>query len=205
MQNRVSEILVPLMDDGELKLILDKGEQLLNIKLNDEVKNLIVHYSNGIAAVCHNLALNICIADEIYKTLPNMIQIKDEIIQKALEIYIDESSDTLKEKFDKALKLKKQTKYDNYKIIVKALSSFSQEGATKQELFDKILKSDKDFPSSNLTYCLEELKEEARSELIKYDDASGKYSFFDPFYRVFALVYFKKVKIRPKTERDTFV
>lgn len=205
MQNRVSEIMVPLMGEAELKLILDKGEGLLNIKLEDDVKNLIVHYSNGIAAVCHSIALNICIAADINETLPDAIEINTDILQKALEIYIEESSDTLKEKFDKALKLIKQTKYDNYRIVVNALSKFTQDGATKQELFDKILKDFKEYPLSNLTYCLEDLQKEARSTLVKYDDASGKYSFFDPIYRVYALVYFKNVKIKQGTTKVTHI
>ncbi len=204
MNNRVSEIMVPLMDKVELKEILVKGETLLNIKFPDEIKNLIIHYSNGIAAVCHNLALNICISLNINETVEKEIEVIHDSFEKALKTYIDESSDSLKEIFDKALKLEKQTKFDNYKIVVKALSFFQQDGATKQEIFQQIKKEDKKYPSSNLSFCLDKLRKEERSELIKFDEASGKYSFYDPFYRVFALVYFKNVVIKQTRKKNVY-
>ncbi len=62
MANRVAEIPVQLMTRPELAIILAKGEQHLNISVSAEVKGGISHYCDGLASVCHQLALNACVA-----------------------------------------------------------------------------------------------------------------------------------------------
>jgi hypothetical protein len=60
MWNRVSEIEVDLMSPTEIREIIRLGEIRLNIEFPEDVKRQIVHYSNGLAAVCHQLCLNMC-------------------------------------------------------------------------------------------------------------------------------------------------
>jgi len=58
MRNRVAEIVVPLMTADEIRTIISTGEQLLNVSFPEQVKQLIVNHSNGLASVCHQLSLN---------------------------------------------------------------------------------------------------------------------------------------------------
>lgn len=203
MKNRVAEIRVPLMKPTELRLILEKGGELLNIRFDDDVKTGIVSYSNGIASVCHALALNCCIALDVDETSDNEIVITKSILNKALNIYIKESSDTLKSTFDIAFKAEKVTKYDNYRIIIRALSSFEQDGAAKGAIINHILEDIPQYSKSNVAHCLTKLQQPDRGALIKYEDSSKLYSFTDPIYRVYALAYFNNLK-GDKMEQMTF-
>lgn len=51
MSNRVSEIEVPLMSPAEVREILSKGEELLNISIGPDVKREVTLLSNGLASV----------------------------------------------------------------------------------------------------------------------------------------------------------
>src|SRR6266511_358740 len=64
MNNRVSELLVPLMNDDELLGILSNGESLLNVNLS-AISDSIIQYSRGLASACHQLALNVCLEKDV--------------------------------------------------------------------------------------------------------------------------------------------
>ncbi|MCL4264806.1 MAG: hypothetical protein KJ069_16405 [Anaerolineae bacterium] len=185
MRNRVAEIQVPLMNAVELTEIVDKGQQLLNFSLRPSVKKSIVNYSNGLAAVCHQLCFNICFAAGITETLPERVMISDKELQQALEAYIEEASDTVKSAFDKALRQRKR-QYENGKLILQALIKADISGARHSEILAEIRKKEPGYPPSNLTSYLHQLQTEKKGKLLRYDSASGKYSFADPIYRFFA-------------------
>jgi energy-coupling factor transporter ATP-binding protein EcfA2 len=194
MKNRVAEISVPLMGDDEIKEIILKGQKLLNIGIEVGLVNGISSYSNGMASVCHHLCLNLCTSQEIYETTSEKYEMDVNSLQDALIIYLEESSDTLKKAFDSAFKAKRIKKYDNARLIIKAISELPQEGALRSEIYERIKQDERSYPSGNLTVFLNQLCREGESPLIKYDGISGKYSFKDPIYRVFAMVYFERNK-----------
>lgn len=189
MRNRVAEILVPLMTTTELIKIINLGESALNFTINTTVKNQIVNYSNGLAAICHQLCLNLCLAAQITQTLALRRNIfESEIFSHSIEMYMDDASDTLKNVFDKALRQKRKRTYNNGKLILKSLVHFEQSGGTFNQILSQIRRSEPNYPASNLTHYLNELQTEERGRLISYDSNSGLYFFSDPVYRVFALV-----------------
>lgn len=190
MRNRVAEIYVPLMTDVEIREIPEKGEALLNFSLPARVKNNIVMYSNGLASVCHQLCLNICFAADIYETLPRHAEIATAVLEKALDRYLEDASDTLKSSFDKALRQLRKGKFDNGRLILEALMQCGQDGATPAEILTKINERLPDYPSGNLTLSLKQLQTDERGALIRHDAASGRYSFSDPIYRAFASTLF---------------
>jgi hypothetical protein len=190
MRNRVAEIHVPLMTDDEVRAIVSKGEGLLNVGFENKIKAGIVHYSNGVASVCHHLCLNTCVAAGIEETTINSIQFGETQMKSGLAQYLEETSDTLKHVFDRAFKRKRSGKFDNCRIILRALSKRPQEGATHAEIRDAI--GIRKYPSGNLTQYLRELQTEGRGAIIRYDAASGKFAFSDPIYRAFCLAYFEK-------------
>jgi|ERR1035437_3508248 GTPase SAR1 family protein len=194
MRNRVAEIHVPLMTDAEVMEIIQKGESLLNIKIEDKIKKGIVHYSNGLASVCHHICLNTCVAAGIQETAAEQIKFGDDHMKTGLAQYLEEASDTLKYAFDRAFKQKKKGSFDNCKIILQALSKCPQDGATHAEILDEI--DIRKYPTGNLTLYLRELQTDARGSIIRCDTASGKFSFTDPIYRAFCLAYFEKHPIK---------
>jgi hypothetical protein len=102
MRNRVAEIAVPLMAESELIEVLEKGERLLNATFGS-LKKEIALYSSGLAAVCHQLSLNLCFAANIYETSDQQVAIERAQLRTALERYLKDASDTLKAVFDLAL------------------------------------------------------------------------------------------------------
>ena len=190
MRNRVAEIHVPLMANDEIIKIIQKGEDLLNFKIVDDVRKGIVRYSSGLAAVCHHLCLNICNAAGIEETMPNATLISQRELKTAVDQYLAEASDTLKAVFDKALRAKKKSRYDNPRILLQTIASLGDDGATQRELLAAIQLSHKDYPLSNLAYFLKQLQGPERGAVLRYDGASGRYSFTDPLFRAFALALF---------------
>jgi hypothetical protein len=190
MRNRVAEIEVPLMSPNELREILAKGEELLNIQIFPDGKREIILLSNGLASVCHSLGLNACRAVSLVETTDAKVSIGQEAIKDALRAYMEDSGDCLKGLFDKAFYRKKNGKFDNFRIVIEGLAKLPQEGGNHGEIYDCILDKEPDYPKSNIMNCLKQLQQEERGELVRYDDNSGKYSFSSPFYRAFALAYF---------------
>lgn len=115
-------------------------------------------------------------------------------MRKAIVEYLEDSSDSLKGVFDKALHRKKNGKFDNFRIVIEGLAKIPQEGGTKGDILQYVHAHHPKYPQSNLQYCLDELQTEKRSELVRYDPNSGRYSFSNPFYRAYALAYFNTGK-----------
>ena len=60
MSNRVAEVHVPLMSPAELNSVVSKGQSLLNVAFHRRVRGDLISFSHGLAAVCHQLCLNMC-------------------------------------------------------------------------------------------------------------------------------------------------
>lgn len=192
MRNRVAEINVPLMSSTEIMEIINKGEQLLDISFGRDTKNGILKYSNGLAGICHQLCLNICNYMNINVTVSAHVNIHSpNTLEKALEKYLEEASDTLKSSFDKALRVTKKANFQNCQLILQALIEHGEEGATSGEIFQTIRKKTPKYPQGNLQTYLTQLMNSDRGSLLRYDNSSGKYSFVDPIYRFFAMVILK--------------
>jgi hypothetical protein len=106
-------------------------------------------------------------------------------------------SDTLKSSFDKAFLQKRKRRYDNCRLILHALSECDQDGAIHADLLMKIREQHHDYPAGNLTQYLNELQTPERGSLIRKDTVSGRFSFADPVYRVFAQAVFHKSRTIP--------
>lgn len=185
MRNRVAEIAVPLMTQEELTYILNKGEELLNVKFGG-VKAEISSYSSGLAAVCHQLSLNICFAAGIEETCETTTTISTEQLNSALQRYLEDASDTLKAVFDLALKQQRVRKFDNARLILQALTQYGDRGASHADLLKAIRQEHPVYPPSNLTFYLQELQSSSRGEIVRFDPASGMFFFSDPLYLAYS-------------------
>jgi len=192
MAERVAEINVPLMEFDEIKQIVDKGSYYLNLNFPNDLKQAISRYSNKIASVCHHLCLNLCITKGIYESLDVRYHFTGKDMDEALLKYLDEASDTLTKTFEKAFRQEKTKKYDNARLILKALAEFSQEGALRAEIFNEIQRMEPKYPQGNLTAFLRKLCSSEANFVIRYDQNSGRYAFRDPLHRAFAIGLFSK-------------
>ncbi|WP_053981982.1 ATP-binding protein [Marinagarivorans algicola] len=204
MRNRVAEIHVPMMKINEIENIISKGGELLKIEFDQNLIKGIGVYSNGLASICHHLCLNICTTSDIYESLDEKITINSESLNRALSLYLDESSDTLKKAFDMAFKQEIVKKYDNNKLILNALSELPPDGATALEIFDVIKRYEQTYPRGNLTRFIGKLCTEKEISVIRFDNVSGKYSFSDPIYRAFAQFYFKENRLKKSGDNIAF-
>lgn len=192
MRNRVAEIHVELMSAEEIISIIEKGEEALNIAFDVNLKNLIANYSNGLASVCHHLCTYMCNAAGIDKTQETKSVLSKANFEEALKLYVEESSDSIRSAFENAVKQRRKATFDNANLILEALSSFDEKGASRSKLLDTIRKKAPRYPETNLKYFLTKLETTEYSSLIRYSSISGRFSFADPFYRVYALANYSK-------------
>lgn len=190
MRNRVAEIHVELMTEKEIESIVSKGEAALNVSFEGDVKTLIAKYSNGLASVCHHLCLYMCHAAGIIETAIDKVSLDQAHFESALKLYVAEASDSITSVFDKALKQRRKTKHDHVSIVLEALSSFKERGASRVDLLKKIHKKEQKYPELSLKNTLAKLKTDEYGSMVRYDQTSGLLSFSDPIYRAFALAHF---------------
>lgn len=107
-----------------------------------------------------------------------------------MQQYLDNSSDTLKAVFDEALKRERGGKFDNPRLILKAMTRVDEEGATYAEILRSVQQEAAAYPTGNLTTYLKELQTAKRKDILRLDLASGKYFFADPLYYAYARCHF---------------
>lgn len=192
MRNRVAEVHVSLMTEQEISGIISKGEEALNIKFNPEITHLVSRHSNGLASVCHHLCLNMCSAAGIVETAQGApVELTRQHCENAVKTYVEEASDSIKSAFDKALKKRRKTQYDNARLVLEAMSSLNEAGTTRADIHKRIQRSETKYPEANLKYLLPKLCTLEYGAILRYDSNSGLYCFADPIYRAYALAQFQ--------------
>lgn len=186
MRTRVSELLVPLMEDAELQLILSQGESLLNVQFSRDQKDDIVRFSNGLAAICHDLSLTMCQVADVEHASAHTVSFTTEIFRRAIQRYVQNSSDTLRAMFEKALRRDRVRKYDNTRLILKAIAAGTQDGMMHGQILAEIQKTHPDYPAANLTAYLAELQSPKRGGLIRLNISTNCYAFSDPLFQAYA-------------------
>jgi hypothetical protein len=202
MAHRVAEVHVPLMTDEEIGAILQGGEELLNIEFG-AAYDLIGAYSVGVASICHQLALNCCLRRHVHGRVsgtPTKLEASD--LAEALQMYIRDSSDTLKARFEQALRRQQVKRYDNARLILRALSTGPQHGMLHGEIMNEISKVEPSYPAGNLTNYLRRLQSPELGAIIRVD-GGGRYSFVDPFHQLYAhLTLGRSASDRPALSDD---
>ena len=191
LHNRVAEVYVPLMTEEELRNIIHLGEKALNISIDVRIADRIVLVSNGLAAVTHQIALNFCHARMIECTQRKKQFLDTAKWIPALERYLESSSDTLRTVFEKSVKDMKKRKYDHGRVILRALTKFSQNGATRTDILQKIRESEPAYPATSLNSNLKALQSDERCNIISCDENTGEYAFSEPVHRAFCHMLFE--------------
>lgn len=192
MRNRVSEIEIHLMEPDEILKIISTGEKCLNIEFSEKIKKLIVKYSGGLPAVCHQLCLNSCNAKGLIETSPITIKITNEDFKKAVENYVEETSDSIRSRFEKALKPNRNSKYNIPKIVLQKLIDLPDSGSSRFEILKKVKDEIPTCTDASLKRALNSLTLPSSGEVIRHSQNSGLYAFSDPLYHAYALTIFHK-------------
>lgn len=203
MNNRVSEIFIPYMNDYEIESIIESGENLLNLKFPVNVKEKITKYSCGLPSICHQLCLNMCTNRGIYKTQKEKVYLKIEDFEKAIEKFIEEKSDTFKSDFDRAIKVPNKSVHNVPKEIIRASLRINKDEFSYEDI--KLNIKYTDITNIEIDTILNELCKTERGEILIHDENSNKYRFNNLFIKNFALLQFRGEdvdKISNSTRKD---
>lgn len=203
MKQRIAEIHVPLMSDDEIHQIMNKGETLLNIKFPSTIRKKIVNHACGVASICHQLCLNICINARIEEYQKETTTLKDEDFDKAVRMYVNDASDTLRAAFDKALKQRVKTKFDSSKLIINALAVSHERGLARLKLLRRIQEDSPKYTDAILKGHIGKLLDSDYGAILRYDSDSGLYSFKDQFYRAYAQTILHTENEKPDSKSTT--
>jgi energy-coupling factor transporter ATP-binding protein EcfA2 len=184
MRRRVSELLVPLMNRDELGRILSNGQELLNVSLilmADE----IIDYSAGMASICHQIALNVCVVRGIDSTQSKRVQVGAHVLEPAMRRYVSELSDTTKYAFHRAGAPDPRRKLGNSRPILAALASGPVSGMSLDEISAIITAKLPKYPKESLRGYLDELTQEYCGSIVRLG-IDGRYRFSEPIYHTYA-------------------
>lgn len=191
MRNRVAEIEVPLMSDAEISGIISAGALKLGITFERAVRDSIVKFSNGIPAICHQLCLSACLSAGVSATQGVSKEIRKPDLDAAVREFVQSASDSIRDRFDRAIRRERVRKYDNYSIVLRSVCEAPLEGAAIGELSTIIARIEPDYPVNNIGRYLDSLMTEGRGAVLRKDPASGKYFHSDPFIRSYSQAYFR--------------
>jgi hypothetical protein len=105
----------------------------------------------------------------------------------ALDRYVNESFDTIKANFGRALKHRGGARFDNRRIILAAMASGPLAGMSFADVLAKVRIIEAHYPESNLRRYLKELSSEDEKGRLLRIGRDGKYRFVEPVYHTVAL------------------
>lgn len=205
LRDRISEIEIPLMGVNELKSILTKGQELLNISIDESIINSIVHNSCGLPIVTHDLAYLLCDVNEIQKTYNSnkKFAIPNKTFETAVEEYLNQNSDSYKLIYETATKVTSKRHHDNPLDIINALLDTNNESVTIDELLQQLKRVNPSYKGENILKHTEELTLTTRCEILRYNKDSMSYFFSNPFIKAyFKCMRINSIKSNPITNSD---
>lgn len=183
LNNRVAELLVPLLTDTEIENIVDKGFDLMNVNIESSLRDKIVYYSNNLASITHQICYDLCYHSKIKKNRFFPKKLKSDSFKVAVNSYVRKNSDTFTKIYDTVLC---QTYGWN---VLKTFEHLDKENLSIDEILNNIPAAKR--PSLiDLENYLEQLGSAEYKEIIRYDRSSKKYSIASPFFRAFLKMKF---------------
>jgi hypothetical protein len=181
LSNRVTESYVPLMSNEELKGIISKGFKLMNIKTSEkDLIDKIIHYSNNLASVCHQLCYDICYSKKILHSgfWKKNIGLND--FEESVKMYIRKVSDTFNSYYDKI-----SGRSDLKEFLIQIIN-------LEKEVFDglDVNKEKKRLSKDARDSMLMELTSLEMGEILRYNINAKKFTFSNPFFQAFLKMKF---------------
>ena len=178
LSTRVSELNVPLLKDEEILEIINRGCRCLNIEMTEPLKDKIMHYSNRLASLAHQMCYDICYSNDIMKSCRWKVCIGDDRFRDAIESYLDSNSDTFKSIYEASVK----DPIGWY--ILKTFTVHGQNKLSIKNIKKRICTKKHSFTDNEINLKLLELSS-GQNNILRYDSNSGKYSISSPFWGAF--------------------
>lgn len=178
LSTRVSELSVPLLTEEEILEIINQGCKCLNIEMTQPLKDKIMHYSNRLASLAHQMCYDICYSNEIMRTCKWSVCIGDDRFRDAIESYLDSNSDTFKSIYEASVK----DPIGWY--ILKTFTVHGQNKLSIKNIKKRICNKKHSFADNDINLKLLELSS-GQNNILRYDANSGKYSISSPFWGAF--------------------
>lgn len=192
LKHRVYECEMPLLNDSEIKQIIDKGCEILNINMEEALVEKIIHYSNRLGTIAHQLCYDVCHSEQIYKTAKRTKFLTSSHFIHAVRAYLDQHSDSLNEAYE--LAVKDPLGWD----LLKTFSYQPHSPLTLRSIVNRVNSKEYSYSEKQVTQKLEELSAE-NIGIIRSLPGGFRYSISDPFWGAF-------VKMRiAKEESDSII
>lgn len=178
LKQRVYECEIPLLTDAEIEAIVKQGCKLLNIDMSKDLVERIVHYSNQLGALAHQLSFDMCDSYGITQTQMSKKHLTGEHFVNAIEAYIDARSDSLMEIYDRAVK----DPLGWY--ILRTFSNQPQSKMSLKVISKRVNTQEHPFSENEITLKLAELCT-AEIGILRSNFNSAMFSVSDPFWGAF--------------------
>ncbi|RVU91415.1 ATP-binding protein [Flavobacterium columnare] len=178
LNSRIAELLVPLMSNAQIESIIKKGIELLNIKMDQNLIDKIIYYSNNLASITHQMCYDICYHTGIEKMRIFKKTLKEDSFKVAVNSYVRKNSDTFSKIYDSII----STPFGWN--VLKKFDYTEKEYLSFEEIM-KSLPRDKKASQEDLENFLSQLGTPEFQEILRYDRNSKKYSISSPFFRAY--------------------
>ncbi len=178
LNSRVAELYVPLLTNNEINKIVSKGNNLMNIKMSENLIEKIVYYSNNLASITHQICYDLCFEKSIRQSSIWKRKLDDDEFKTAVNSFVRKNSDTFNKLYESIL-------CQSYGWnILKTFDYKEKEYLTFEEI-KRGIPNDKKPNSEELEDYLSQLGSSKYNEIIRFDRNSKKYSISTPFFRAF--------------------
>lgn len=175
LKHRVCECEIPLLTDDEIRMIVTRGCELLNVSMSGNLVDRIVNYSNQLGAMAHQLSYDVCAGEGITKTQLVRHDLTGKHFEYAVRSYIDARKDTLLEIYDRAVK-------DSLGwYILRTFCDVPQSKMTLKRISKKVNKPEHPFTDNEIALKLMELSS-ADIGILRSDNNGYYYTVSDPFW-----------------------
>lgn len=190
LQHRVSEFKVPLLDDAEIKEIVENGCSLMRVRMDESLIEKIVTYSNHLGAIAHQMCYDLCCDKGIKHTkILHAIHIEGKKFKVAINAYLKHNEDTFKQIYDASVSKKLHW------YILKTLDT-QGDGLFFEEIKNRVNKNryKKIYNDEEIKNALVELSSSSDNVII-FNANANKYYISNPFWKAF-------IKIQMAVEKE---
>lgn len=191
--NRVTPMYFDYFEQSEIFDIIELGEQLLNIEIDEKIKSIIVGLSKGKPAVCHQICYNIC----HLKGIKSRARVKysfslDDLIEAVYDVIYTRRNE-YERKFRKIFEEKDRDENLSVEILKAMFRSQADEVSFEQlKQFMEVDVNDKKL-MEEVFERLEEMTLEKYGNILEKNIISNGYSFVDPFFQLYSFDKLKNV------------
>ncbi len=180
----IVQVFLPRMNEDELREILDKASEVLQIELDDAAMTMIVRTSQGLPHYAHLIGLHA--TREAAKRLSNRVLVDD--VGRSFRKAVSEALQTIREKYHTAVhSAHKGALYDKVLLACAVAAATSQDELGYFHASDVVAPLSRVLARSNVTIAtfqkhINEFAEKSRGPILERSGAprSYKYRFRDP-------------------------